>query len=267
MEVQPLRLPSPQAAAELLRAALRGASPKDTRVVVAGGDGTINALLPALTNSPVPLALLPLGTFNVLARDLGVPLRWEEAVAVAARGRPQPVDVGVANGRLFADMVGIGYDAAIVHRIVPGGGKSRLRYPEYIARAARLLAGYRPSRLHITADGGAFEADAWMAVIANTTHYARHWRVAPYAVADDGLLDLCLFQTRSALHTLRQVLAILANRHARVPGVLHLRARKFRVECEAPLPVQLDGDAAGWTPVAVELRPKALHVMRPAGAS
>ena len=174
------------------------------------------------------------------------------------------MDLGLANGRLFADMVGIGYDAAIVHNIVPGGGKLRLHYPAYIARATHLLALFRPRPFRITADGETIETEAWMAVIANTTHYARHWRVAPYAVADDGLLDLCLFQSTSAVPVLGQVLGDLANRHAHLPGVRHLRARSFRVECERPWPVQLDGDAAGETPVEVGVTPRALCVMVPA---
>ena len=83
IEVQPLLLPSPAAAVEVVKEALRDASPDDTCLVIVGGDGTINALLPALVNNPVPVVVLPRGTFNVLARDLGIPLRWEEAGALA----------------------------------------------------------------------------------------------------------------------------------------------------------------------------------------
>jgi YegS/Rv2252/BmrU family lipid kinase len=264
LEVHPLLLPSSAAALQALRAALREASPENTRVVVAGGDGTLNALLPALVGSGIPVALLPMGTLNVLARDLGVPLRWEEAIALATTGQPHRVDVGVANGRLFADMVGIGYDAAIVHGIVPAGGKSRLHYPHYCARALQLLGGYRPRRLRLIADGERFEADAWMAVIANTTHYAYHWRVSPYAVPDDGLLDLCLFRSRSSLRMVGQTLALLGHRHAHLRGVAHLRARSFRLACDPPLPLQTDGDAAGWSPLEVSLLPQALCVLVPA---
>jgi len=255
--------PEPRRAAERLHHALREESPEETRVIVAGGDGTIRAALPAFAERGFPMAILPVGTLNVMAWELGVPRRLEEALAVAVRGRPRGVDICSANGQLFADMAGVGYDAAIVHSIVPAVGKTRLGYFGYIARALGLLARYRPSRFRIITESATLETEAWVGVVANTAHYAYHWQVSPRAVVDDGWLDLCLFQSASVTQTAGQVAALLANRHASYPGVLHVRARRFRIETDPPAHLQLDGDPVAQTPVDITMIPRALTVLVP----
>ena len=253
-----------------LHAALAGRDPTETRVVVAGGDGSIRAALPAVMNTPFPLALLPLGTVNVLARELGLPRSLSAAAQVAASGHVRAIDLGLATpgigtavpmqSRPFALMAGLGFDAAVVHSVAPHL-KNLIGPFAYVARGLALLARYRPSQFRVVADGETIEAEAWLAVVTNVPRYSHRWRLSPAAEMDDGWLDLCLFQSSSPREMAGQVVAVLQDRHADHPQVRHLRARRFRFDCEPPVCVQLDGDPEGMTPLEIEVAPHSLSVI------
>ena len=262
--VEVRRLPATDAseAAGALHRMLRGESPEQTRVVVAGGDGTINAALPALAGSRFPLAILPVGSVNVLARELGLPRRLEAAIDVAVTGALREIDLGTANGRPFVLMAGLGFDAAVVKSVAPAV-KNLVGSFAYIARGLRVLADYSPSRFLIETASERIDTEAWLAVVANASLYTYRWRLAPEARIDDGWLDLCLFGSASRAQTRGQVLAALSGRHADYPGVRHFRARELRFECEPPVCLQLDGDPAGETPVDIHIAPRALRVVVP----
>jgi YegS/Rv2252/BmrU family lipid kinase len=250
-------------AAEALREALRGQSPERTRVIVAGGDGTINAALPALIGTTFPMAILPLGSVNVLARELGIPLGTDAAIEAAASGRLRRIDLGIANGRPFALMAGMGFDAAVVRSVVPRV-KNVVGSLAYVARGLSLLATCSASCFSVRADDKEFEVNAWLAVVANAARYTYSWRLAPAASVHDGWLDLCLFEMNSAAQTAGQVLAALRGRHVGYAGVLHMRARQFHFDCHPPVSLQVDGDRAGMTPAEVSVVPDALVVVVPA---
>ncbi|UCC67377.1 MAG: diacylglycerol kinase family lipid kinase [Armatimonadota bacterium] len=262
LDAQPVEAAGPKEVALALGDALRHESPEEVRVIVAGGDGTINAALPALIGTSFPMAILPVGSVNVLAREMGIPLAIEEAIGVAAGGRLRRVDLGVADGRPFALMAGLGFDAAVVHSVAPQV-KNLVGSFAYVARGLSLLARHRRSRFRISTDQGGFEADAWLAVVANASRYTYRWRLAPEARIDDGCLDLCLFQSQSAAETTGQVIAALIGRHRNHPGVRHVRARELRFECDPPVCLQVDGEAAGESPTDVHVVPEGLTVVTP----
>jgi YegS/Rv2252/BmrU family lipid kinase len=262
LKVVPVEAATQEGVAEALREALARESADTARVVVAGGDGTIHAALPALADTGVPLAILPVGSVNVLARDLGIPTSLDAAIRVAGRGRERQIDLGYANGRPFALMAGIGFDAEVVRSVAPDL-KNLIGSFAYVARGLQVLASYPQTRFHIEADGEEVEAAGWLAVVANASRYTYHWRLAPDARIDDGWLDLCFFASESALQTAGQVVATLGGRHSAHPGVRHLRAKRLRFHCEPDVAVQLDGDPAGSTPVEVTVAPGALTVMVP----
>jgi len=125
--------------ASALRDAMHHESPEQLRVIVAGGDGTINAVLPALVGTSFPMAIVPVGSVNVLAREFGIPLAIDEAIGVAARGRLRRIDLGIADGRPFALMAGMGFDAAVVHSVA-SDVKNLVGPFAYVARGLSLLA-------------------------------------------------------------------------------------------------------------------------------
>lgn len=253
----------PAAVPEALRAALVGQDPRASRVVVAGGDGTIRLALPAVIGTDFALALLPVGSVNVLARELGLPLTLEEAARVAAGARVRRIDLGVGNGAPFAINLGVGFDAAVVHAVRPGL-KRTIGSAAYVVQGLAVLAAHRPRSLRVTVDDAlVVERNAWLAVITNITRYTYRFRLCPEAVIDDGWLHLCLFAADTLTGRARQVVAVLRQRHVGAEGVEHYRGRRFRFECDPPLPVQMDGDAAGTTPLEVEVAAQAMSVVVP----
>ncbi len=246
----------------MLREALRDESPDDTRVITVGGDGTINAVLPALAGTEFPLGIVPSGTLNALAGELGIPRALPEAVTVSLGDLAHRIDLGLANGRPFAQMAGAGFDGAVVHTVLPPANKNMLGYSA-LSRGVRLLTRYASTRFRVTTEAAAVEAEAWLVLVANARHYTYHLRVAPQAVADDGWLDVWLFRSGPAVQVTRQVCGLLRGRPGACRGVDRLRARRVLIESEPPVFVHVDGDQAGQTPVDVSVMPAALGVMIP----
>lgn len=260
--VRHLRASSSSDVPGALRGALRDESPAETRVIAVGGDGTINAVLPALAGTEFPLCIVPSGTLNALAGELGIPRGLPEAMTVALEGQAHRIDLGLANGRPFAQMAGAGFDGAVVHTVVPPANKNMLGCSA-LSRGARLLTSYTAARCRVTTEATAVEGDVWLALVANARHYTYHLRVAPQAAADDGWLDVWLFESVPAAQVARQVYGLLRGRPSACPGVRHLRARQARLESDPPVFVHVDGDQAGQTPVDISVAPAALTVMIP----
>ena len=232
------------------------------RILLAGGDGTVNSVLPALAGSGVALGLLPVGMANVLARELGIPLSIEGMCRVAAGGNVRSIDLGCANGRPFALMAGIGFDAQVIHALNPRL-KRFLGPTAYVMTALRLAPRSVAARVEVTYEGGRRELDLWLAVVANASTYTYRWKAVPGADLADGLLDLCAFRCCGPMKTFGQVVAGVRGRHAQHPEVLLMRAASFTLTATPPLPVQVDGDAAGATPVTVTTLPGALRILVP----
>jgi diacylglycerol kinase (ATP) len=244
------------------RAASRVAPDRFDAVVAVGGDGTINEVVNGLAVD-VPLGIIPLGTANVLARELGIPVNDLPAACQLLRTvHPRPIDLGLANGRRFTLMAGIGFDGAVVQEVLQPV-KERIGAPAYVLAALGTLARYGATGLTVETERERFETSAFMLVAANAATYAYGIEVAPFASLDDGWLDLCVFEQKNKAEFLRQSLAVLARRHEQHPDVRYVRARRVRVTADQPLAIQLDGDLHGRTPAEIELLPAALRVFRP----
>lgn len=243
----------------------------DTLVVAAGGDGTVNEVVNGLSPGAT-LGIIPLGTANVLAQELGIPLDPEAACERIAERRHAVMDLGVAtdargDSRLFACMAGIGFDARVVQAVDPEM-KHRLGKAAFILTAVRLyLTGhFPPCRLHIERDGGYEKVveEVRLAVLANVTHYGGPFRVSSRAdLMRSGELDLVVMERITSL--LRP--DILIPFMARLP--LDLSVRSFditRARAESMdgrvIPVQLDGEPWGNLPMTFDVRAGALRVFR-----
>ncbi len=232
--------------------------------VAAGGDGTINEVVNGLP-AHTPLGIIPLGTANVLALELKIPLNdVPAACAILRDGRPQPMDLGWCSGRRFCLMAGIGFDAEAVKE-VPPNVKDLLGAPAYVLSALRALTTLPETlRYRLTLDDGrAIVARGLMLVIANAASYGGSVQIASLASLSDGKLDLCLFRERSKLGFISQLLRVLLRCHLQDPHFAYYQARSVRVECRPSASVQLDGDYAGRTPVEIRVLPAAVWVVRP----
>jgi YegS/Rv2252/BmrU family lipid kinase len=243
--------------------------------LVAGGDGTVNSAVQALAGSDVPVGILPVGVGNVAARQLGLPLSLRQACQAAVFGETRAIDLGVANGRPFLSMAGIGFDAAVVHSVRPQM-KKRLGALAYVLRALRAATQYRyvPISVRIE-DGGARVVERveenWFVVVANGPTYSYRWKAVPWAAMDDGELDICMFGKTRVWGISAQVIYALLGRHLALPSVLYRRAQRIHIEASSRAAgqsseqacVQVDGEPAGFTPVQVSCLAGALKVKMP----
>ena len=233
-------------------------------VFVCGGDGTVMAAVTALAGRDVPLAILPAGTGNLLARNLELPLNDEEAaLRIGVSGRTIRIDVGVCEDRKFAVMAGIGFDAAIM-RDAPEGLKKAVGWPAYVVSAGKHLRG-RGIRVAITIDGGEpMQRRVRSVVVGNVGKLQGGILLLPDAEPDDGQLDVVVIAPRHVLDWARVGSRVI--RRADVPDrkMERFRTRHVVIEASRSQPRQLDGDVIEDSrTMDITIEEKALQVRVP----
>jgi diacylglycerol kinase (ATP) len=231
-------------------------------VVAAGGDGTINEVVNGLAGSSTALATLPLGTMNVWARELKLPLQPLAAAEAMLEWQVRPIDLGRAGDRYFLLMAGIGFDAAITAG-VKTAEKRRLGALAYVLRGIEEALNIRGARARLILDGRSIKGRVLMVVVGNSQLYGGLVKITHRASIDDGLLDVCVIRGDSFFSALRHAVAILSRRHSRDPEIEYYRARSVQVIARPRLPVQVDGDAIGETPMTFQVAPGALLALLP----
>jgi len=232
-------------------------------VLVHGGDGTVNEALNGIAGTTTALAVLPGGTANVWAREIGLPRKPVEAMRAVVGGEVRAVDLGRANGRYFLLMCGAGLDGVVVPAV--GGPLKRwLGAAAYVVRGAPVVLRLRGWPAVARIDGDDAGAGLYWLLASNTRLYGGLVRIAKGAVVDDGQLDVALLR-RGGLWRLATAFArLLRGRLAASPDVTVARAR--RIEIEAPgIPYQVDGEGAGETPLRIDVAPRALLAVVPRG--
>lgn len=249
----------PGQAAELAREALRQGA---ERLIVCGGDGTLRELLPALAGSGCPLGLLPFGTANDLARGLGIPRRFKEAISVLLEGQVQTIDLGSLNDRPFCTVATCGFDAEVNHAVstrqVPFSGT-----PGYLWAALRRFSGYAPPPVHLRGEFGEYRGCPLLVATGNTSSYGGGMKIAPLADPGDGALDVCIVERVSTPTLLRVLPRIFWGGHTTHPAVRVERTTWLDIETEQPQILYADGDFAGTTPARIRVLPAVLDVVLP----
>ncbi|HWQ11745.1 MAG TPA: diacylglycerol kinase family protein [Roseiflexaceae bacterium] len=231
-------------------------------VAAAGGDGTINEVVNGLVGTGAALAALPVGTVNVWVRELGLPLQPRATAEALLRGQVRRIDLGRAGRRYFLLMAGVGIDAAVVGE-VRAPEKRRLGIFAYVLRAVGVALRYRGTRARVFLDGRRAGGRVLLVVIGNSQLYGGVVKITARAVIDDGLLDVCIIKGTSFRSVLLRALSILLQRHTADPKIEYHRARSVRVEARRSMPVQVDGDYIGHTPMTFEVAPGALRALLP----
>lgn len=235
--------------------------------VAVGGDGTVSGVVEGLDGSPVPIAIVPAGTGNLLARGLGIPLDPVEAAGlIAGEHATRTIDAMRVGTRVFALNVGVGISSATV-RDTSNADKRRFGRAAYVGTGLREVLGFRPCRFTITVDGRATRVRATEITVANFDFIGDiPWPWAPEILPDDGKLDVCLVLVPTVGESIRSGLRVMRHRRKPLPNVRWLRARRsVKVEANRTLPVQGDGDLTGETPVLVTVLPQAVRVVVPRG--
>jgi YegS/Rv2252/BmrU family lipid kinase len=234
-------------------------------VLASGGDGTITACVGGVAGSGVPLGVLPCGTGNLLARNLGLPLSLDEALDVALTGSDRRLDVGAANGRPFVVMAGIGFDAEMLHG-ADERLKSRVGWAAYVLSALRHLRE-RPVRMTLRVDGSPPQR-RWASgvIVGNVGLLQGNVRLLPDAVPDDGVLDVAVLAASGWTGWLRLAADVLLRR--RTGRVVQLTCRELIADASRARLWEVDGEVAGATrQLRVTLEPSSLLVRVPAGTA
>ena len=233
-------------------------------VVAAGGDGTIAEVAAGLSGSETALGVLPLGTANVLALELGIPRAPAHAAAVLAMGRTTLLHPGLArhaDGRelLFVQMLGAGFDAAVVHNI-SSPLKRAIGKGAYVWQTLREMPRYRFPPIRAVIDGRVEEAAS--VIVTKGRLYAGRFLLAPGADPREEGFHVALFRDAGVLAAMRYGAALPLGLLPRLRGVEILRAPRVRLE-GAGIPAQADGDASGCLPVAIGPAPRPLRIVVP----
>jgi len=257
-EVSVVETTAPGHATQLAREA---AATGPDMIMTAGGDGTINEAANGLAGSMVPLAVLPFGSANVLAREIGLPLDPVAAAAVCCKGRVADVWPGVAGKRRFLLMVGVGFDAAVLRR-VDASLKARVGRAAYVLAGMQMLTRPWRSRYHVTTGKRSIQAAS--VIVANAAHYAGPWIIAPDATLFRRELDVCVFRGSARADLVRYAFAVMRGRHAALPDVEMFRTKSLRIEGGPECCIQIDGDEDGDLPVEICVAGETLPLVVPA---
>ncbi|MDH5201721.1 MAG: diacylglycerol kinase family lipid kinase [Nitrospirota bacterium] len=247
-------------------------------IIAAGGDGTINEVVNGMVGSEIPLAILPLGTTNVLAKEINIPENVKGALEIAVSSIPQIISLGriiqtpAAENeraqknhvthrsslvtRYFVLMAGIGFDGEAVFGINETFKKFSGK-GTYICSGLKTLSKFNPGKLTFDINGKTYSG--YSAIIGNAAKYGGNFKITPDAKLTDPFFYICLFKGRNRLDIIRYLFGIVLGKHLRFKDVEYIKATDIEVKGDAH--VQIDGDYFGMTPVKVEIVPDVLRLV------
>ena len=227
-------------------------------IVAAGGDGTVRSIAFHLLDRDIALGILPLGTAMNVARSLDIPLDLKGAAAVLASASPRAIDIGEVRGRPFLEVASIGLGAEVLAGATHAG-EGRFRLALAMLRRAILQ---RRTRVRLQLDGREVRGRAMSIAVANGRFTGRGIEIAPEALLDDGRFDVLLYEGVGPLRIAADVLRVALGR-ANDPQFRRYRAASVRISSHRPMPVRLDSQDDGTTPVELVTRPGVLRVIAP----
>jgi YegS/Rv2252/BmrU family lipid kinase len=229
-------------------------------LIICGGDGTIHNILPDALEARVPVGILPTGTANVLARELGVPTHLDQAIEVLSRGRMRSLSLGKADGRYFHLMAGVGADSYIINRV-------GLSLKRFLGVAAFWVTGlsrfwtYPLREFCVDIDG--MSHTATFTVVSNSRYYGGHLLLTPRASVFENKLDVCLFTSKNHFRFLNYLWGSLRGNHLGYPDVIYEKANQIAISGDETIAVQLDGELAGHLPMKFAVADEYLDVIVP----
>ena len=240
-------------------------------LIVYGGDGTLHEAIPEAVKWQVPVALLPAGTTNVLARELGIPRDPERALSLVPQRKLQRIHLGWGArglspssppqaGRYFHLMAGIGFDGDVISRTGQHLKKS-LGMAAYWLVAHVSLLKYPMTLFELNLEGEVHQGT--FAVIGNARNYGGELHITPQASVQENCLDVCLFTSQKRWRYLLYLWGVLSGRHLRYPDVLYRKVKHLKVSSDCPVPIQMDGELIGRSPMEFSSSSEVLQVVVP----
>jgi diacylglycerol kinase family enzyme len=235
-------------------------------VVVAGGDGTVREVAHGLEGSVKPLLVVPCGTENLLANELGFDGRLGTLVRAFEGGVTRPLDVGTANGRCFASIVGFGFDGDVVD-LVSRHRTGHINQFDYVYPLWRTFWNHRFEPVMVVVDGQEVFDGPGMVFVGNISRYAIGLQILRHADFGDGLLDVCIYRCAGRVHLVKHSVLTVLKRHADCHDVIYRQGRHIAISSPARgFRTEMDGDPGPSLPVHIEVVPGAVQCMVPPGA-
>lgn len=235
------------------------------RIVVAGGDGTVNEVLNGLVDpSIVPILHLATGTANMLARELGLPTSVSETASLVDTGRILPVDMGIVSGRRFLLVASVGFDSFVTLQMTEMR-RQFLGYRGYLRPIVKAGLRYRPTSLKVWVDNQG-PATGEMVMVLKTRYYGGLFIFDEEARPNSGLFHVRVFPRGTLASVLKYGVAGLARQICRFHEVICLKGTSVRIESESKMPLQVDGDHCCWTPAEIKIHPCFVPIVVPSNA-
>lgn len=242
-------------------------NPEPHLVIAAGGDGTYNEVANGLVHSNIPMAILPLGTTSVLAKELNMPEDLEKALDIALNRKAQTIHLGRITckthdskllTRHFLLMAGVGFDGESVYGVnekiktITGKGA-------YILSGIKTILRYNPSR--ITLKYNSEQRSGYNAVIGKASCYGGDFKITPDARFTDPYFYVFVMHQKGRLNLIRYISGIIKGSHLKLKDISYFRASVIEIEGNAH--IQIDGDYLGTTPAKIDVVPDALQLVTP----
>ncbi len=235
-------------------------------VVAAGGDGTVREVAHGLEGSDKPLLILPCGTENLLANELGFDEKLKTVINTFEHGVIKPLDLGRADSRCFTSIAGFGFDGEIVKR-VSDQRKGHIVHLDYFWPIWRTFWGYKFPPFTVEVDDKEIFHGPGLVFVGNISRYAIGLQILHYADFGDGLLDVCIYKCASKLHLIKHSAMTLIKYHADAKDVIYLQGKRIRISSQAPdIKTEIDGDPGPDLPIEISVIPQAVKVMVPKDA-
>jgi YegS/Rv2252/BmrU family lipid kinase len=242
---------------------IRAAAPDVDCVVVGGGDGTLNAALPGILETGLPLGILPLGTANDLARTLGLPTVLEDAVGVIAAGNRRRIDVGEVNGKPFFNVASIGFGVDLT-RALTRDAKRRWGVLGYVVAGLRVIHRVRPFHVTVRVGEKIHRSRTLHLAVGNGRHYGGGMTVSEDASITDGRLDVYSLEASGVVAALKLLPSLRTGTQGHWAEVETMAGQEVIVETSHPRAIDADGEIVSRTPARFRVRPGAITVFAPA---
>lgn len=235
-------------------------------VVAAGGDGTIREVAHGLEGSDKPLLIVPCGTENLLANELGFDEKLKTIIKAFEGGFIRHLDLGNVNGKCFTSIAGFGFDGQVVRR-VSEQRRGHIDYFDYFWPLWRTFWDYKFQAMKVTVDGEEIFDGPGLVFVGNISRYAVGLQILRYADFSDGLLDICIYKCASRLHLVKHSIFTVLKRDADCSDVIYRKGKEVSVSSDgAGIDTEIDGDPGPALPVQIKVIPQAVNCIVPEGA-
>lgn len=237
--------------------------PSCRMVVVAGGDGTVREAADGMAGSGKPMMIVPTGTENLLAGEVGMDDRLAGIISTFERGQVKTVDLGMVNGRCFTSVVGVGFDGQVVRR-VNQRRRGHIDYYDYLEPLWHTFWSYKFPSLSVQMDGQDVFSGRGLVFVGNISRYALGLHLLGRARINDGLLDLCIYRCSGRLHLVKHAIMTVLKSHIACRDVFYATCRQVIIEATSKdIPCQMDGDPGPDLPLKIAVNRSALRLLVP----